>query len=144
MKAVLQDKPVTTNHEKLGKIEFPVEVMQVETDEEMVTDAGGADALKDFYNGNRATNAKNAARAYARNYEVPEGTDLTPEKIAELKAEITAKGQKLALDYTPSADTERGPSKAKKAAAFDDIAALVQSGKEFSLEELQSLLAKAK
>jgi hypothetical protein len=144
MKAVPQEKPVTTNHEKLGKIEFPVEVMEVESREEMVTDAGGEEALQSFYNGQRATNAKNAARAYARNFEVPDGTELTDEKIAELKAEIVAKGQKLALDYTPSADTERGPSKAKKAAAFDDIAALVNSGKEFTMDELQNLLAKAK
>jgi hydroxymethylpyrimidine pyrophosphatase-like HAD family hydrolase len=144
MKAVTQEKPVTTNHEKLGKIEFPVEVMQVETDEEMVTDAGGAESLRDFYNGQRATNAKNAARAFARNFEVPEGVELTPEKIAELVQQIKEKGQKLALDYTPSADTERGPSKAKKAAAFDEIATLVSSGKEFTMEELQGLLAKAK
>lgn len=144
MKAVLQEKPVTTNHEKLGKIEFPVEVMQVETEEEMKNDAGGIEALIAFYNGQRATNAKNAARAYARGYEVPEGTDLTPDKITELVGQIKEKGQKLALDYTPSADTERGPSKAKKAAAFDEIATLVSSGKEFTMEELQSLLAKAK
>lgn len=142
MKFVQQEKPVTTKHEKLGDISFNVEVAEVETQEEMIQDAGGIDALILFYNGQKATNAKNAARAYARNFEVADGAD--PATYETLKAQIATKGQQLARDYSPSTDTERGPSKAKKAAAFDSVAALVNSGKEFTREELMALLGAVK
>lgn len=142
MKYVLQEKPVTTNHEKLGKIEFQVEVPQAETIEEVLTMVGGNENLITFFNGQVATNAKNTARAYARGYEVAEGT--AADTFPSLVSNIETKGQSLARDYSPATDTERGPSKAKKAAAFDNIAALVQSGKEFTKEELFSLLQFAK
>lgn len=144
MKYVTQEKPVTTNHDKLGKIEFLVEVPQAENLEELKTMCGGEDALVNFGNSQIATNAKNAARAYARNYEVAEGVELTDPKKAELAGQIGSKGQELAHDYSPATDATAGPSKAKKAAAFDQIAALVESGKEFTKEELFSLLAAAK
>lgn len=142
MKLVQQERPVATNHPVLGKIEFLVEVPQAESLEEATTMAGGTDALVAFFNSQVATNAKNAARAYARGADIPKET---PEaEHAGLKAGIETKGQQLARDYSPSADTERGPSKAKKAAAFDNLKALVDSGTEFTLEQLQSILAAAK
>lgn len=144
MKYVEQDKPVTTDHSKLGKIEFKVEVGEVQDQEEMVKDAGGVESLLAFYNGQRATNAKNTARAYARNYEVAEGTELDEATITRLRNEIAAKGQQLARDYSPATDTERGPSKAKKAQAFDQIQALVASGGDFTREQLFELLQAAK
>lgn len=144
MKFVEQEKPVTTDHEKLGKIEFKVETQNVQTVDEMIKDAGGEDNLISFYNGQRDTNAKNTARAYARNYEVADGVTLDEPTIARLKGEIATKGQQLAKDYSPATDTERGPSKAKKAQAFDQIQALVTSGKEFTKEQLFELLQQAK
>lgn len=144
MKFVLQEKPVSTDHPKLGKVEFKVEVGEVQSIDEMVSDCGGAENAVAFYNGQRATNAKNTARAYARNYEVAEGVELTDETKAALIKQVSEKGQSLAKDYSPATDTERGPSKAKKAQAFDQIAALVGSGKEFTKEELFALLNQAK
>lgn len=142
MKYVLQEKSVTTNHDKLGKIEFKVEVPQAETIEEVRTMVGGDDNLIAFFNSQVATNAKNTARAYARGYEVAEGTPT--DAYAGLVESIATKGQSLARDYSPATDTERGPSKSKKAAAFDSIAALVQSGQEFTKEQLFALLQSAK
>jgi hypothetical protein len=142
MKFVQQEKPVTTEHKPLGKIEFAVEVPQAETVEEVLTMVGGNENLIAFFNGQVATNAKNTARAYARGYDVAEGTD--PTTFPTIISSIVTKGQSLARDYSPATDTERGPSKAKKAAAFDNIAALVQSGKEFTKEELFALLQQAK
>jgi hypothetical protein len=142
MKFVQQEKPVTTKHEKLGNIEFTVECGEVETLQEMVADAGGEDSLLAFYNSARSTNAKNQARAYARNYEVAEGTkeDAHPGIVAAIATE----GQRLAREYSPATDTERGPSKTKKAAAFDSVKALLESGKEFTREELAGILAAVK
>lgn len=140
-KYILQKKPVTTDHPKLGKIEFQVETPEAETLAEAITMCGGESDLVSFVNSQIATNAKNTARAYARTYDVAEGTDK--DTFEAIKAQIAVKGQSLAKDYTPSADTERGPSKAKKAQAFDNIAALVQSGKEFTKEELFALLQQA-
>lgn len=144
MKYVEQEKSVTTDHPKLKKIEFKVAVGQVESVEEAITDAGGADALVEFYNGQRATNAKNGARAYARNFEVDEKITLDEATIAKLIGEITTKGQEIAKDYSPATDTERGPSKAKKAQAFDKIQALATSGEPITREQLFELLALAK
>lgn len=144
MKFVEQEKPVSTKHDALGDISFKVEVPQAESMDEIVTMCGGVDAAKDFFNSQIATNAKNVARAHARTFTVPEKTELTDEKKAELIAGIVKKGQDLSHDYSPAADTERGASKAKKAAAFDDIAALVSSGQDFTREQLFEMLQKAK
>lgn len=143
---VKQEKPVTTNHEKLGKIEFEVEVPQAQNLSELTQMAGGEQNLVEFVNGQIATNAKNAARAYARNFTVPELKDgqapYTEDQLKSFVGEIETKGQTLARDYSPATDTERGPSKAKKAAAFDQVAALVGSGQEFTREQLMELLQK--
>jgi len=144
MRYELQEKPVTTQHEKLGKIEFLVEVPQASSQEEAVTMCGGTDALIAFVNSQIATNAKNVARAKARGFEVPKDVVLTEEVIAKFIAQITEEGQALAKTYTPAADTERGPSKAKKAAAYDQLAALVNSGQEFTKEQLLQMLDLAK
>lgn len=144
MRYVLQDKPVTTDHAKLGKIEFKVETPEVQTLEEAKQACGGEEALIEFVNSQISTNAKNTARAFARNYEVAEGTELTDEVKAKLIEEISAKGQQLAKDYSPAVDTERGPSAKKKAAAFDKVNELVASGRDFTREELMALLQATK
>ncbi len=144
MKYIEQEKAVSTDHPKLGKIEFKVEVGEVQDGDEMTKDVGGLESQLAFYNSQRSTNAKNVARAYARNFEVAEGTVLDEATVTRLKAEIAAKGQSLARDYSPATDTERGPSKSKKAAAFDQIQALVASGGEFTREQLFELLQAAK
>ena len=139
-----QEKPVTTKHDKLGEISFKVEVPQATSLDEATTMCGGADALLAFVNSQIATNSKNVARAAARTFEVAEGVTLDEATIEGLKKQIAEKGQTLAKNYSPATDTERGPSKAKKAAAYDQLAALVSSGKEFSKEQLMELLALAK
>ncbi|HEX9430579.1 MAG TPA: hypothetical protein VF944_09395 [Candidatus Bathyarchaeia archaeon] len=141
---VKQEKPVTTKHEKLGDISFEVEVPQPQDLEELKVACGGEANLVEFACGQIATNAKNVARAYARGFEVPKDVTLTPEKIAEFVAQIAKRGQELAHDYSPAAEGAGGPSKAKKAAAYDQIAALVESGQEFTKEQLFSLLQQAK
>ena len=140
MRYELQEKPVTTAHEKLGKIEFQVEVPQATSLEEAKTMCGGEEELVTFVNSQIATNSKNTARAYARTYEVAKEVELTDELVEQLRAQIAEKGQELARSYSPSTDTERGPSKAKKAQKFDEIAALVSSGQDFTKEELLQLL----
>lgn len=139
---VEQEKPVTTKHEVLGDISFKVESPAAQNLDEAKTMAGGEAALVEFFNSQVATNSKNAARAYARGFEVAK--DTPADKYPELIAKIAAKGQELAKNYSPASDTERGPSKAKKAAAFDQISQLMDSGKEFTREELFALLAAAK
>lgn len=144
MRYELQEKPVTTQHEKLGKIEFLVEVGLATSVEEATTLCGGADALVSFVNSQIATNAKNVARAKARGFEVPKDVTLDEATIDRFKAQIAEEGQQLAKSYTPATDTERGPSKAKKAAAYDNLAALVTSGQEFTKEQLMELLSLTK
>lgn len=138
MQYVRQEKPVTTDHEVLGKIEFLVEAPQPQSVEEVTVACGGADAHVAFVCGQIATNAKNAARAYARNFEVPK--DTPKEKYPDLIAQIAAKGQAIAHDYSPAADAAAGPSKAKKAAAFDQLDALVKSDTPLTREKLMELL----
>lgn len=139
---VLQDKPVTTKHDKLGDISFKVEVPQAQSLAEATTMCGGEQALLDFVNSGIATNAKNAARAYARNYTVAEGVD--PATYPQLVTTVQTTGQAQAKDYNPASDTERGPSKTKKAAGFDAISALIESGQELTKEALLKILAGAK
>lgn len=134
-------KPVTTKHDPLGEVSFEVEVGQVQDQDEMIRDAGGIEALIEFYNGARATNAKNVARALARNYVVAKGTD--PSTYPALVAQLTEKAQNAARDYSPASDSDRGPSKAKKAAGLDSIKALVDTGAEITRERLLEILAGA-
>jgi hypothetical protein len=142
MDYVEQEKAVSTKHPKLGDVEFKVKVPQATSLAELTTLCGGEDGLRDFANAAISTNAKNAARAYARNYEVADGTD--PNTFPALISALVTKAQDKAQNYDPSTDAAAGPSKAKKAAAFDELSALVQSGKEFTKEDLFALLSKAK
>lgn len=141
MKYQAQEKPVTTKHDILGDISFPVEVPQVESLTEAVTMCGSEANLVAFFNGQLATNGKNAARAYARTYDVPK--DTPTEQYPTLTAALTSKAQSCAKDYSPSSDAERGPTKTKKAAAFDAVAAYVNSGEELTKEQLIALLQQA-
>lgn len=138
MKLVAQEKPVGTKHEVLGEFSFAVEVPEFDSLEEAATACGGEAELLKFFNGQVSVNAKNTARAYARSYEVAEGTPTSEHET--IRAAIAAKGQELARSYTPSSDSERGPSKAKKAAVFDQIAALAASGQSISPEQLAALI----
>lgn len=133
MKFVKSDKPVTTKHAKLGEIKVEVEVPQIESLDEFVQFAGGADNALAFINGAIETNAKNGGRAALR--ALPENANLD---------ESTAKIQNIVKEYAPAAGGDRQPGKAKKAAAFDNVKELVESGKEFTREELLAILASAK
>lgn len=133
MKFVKSEKPVTTKHPKLGEISIDVEVPQVESIEEFVTFAGGTDGALEFINSQIETNAKNGGRAALRN--LPENANMD---------EARPKVQQIVKEYAPQAGGDRAPSKAKKAAAFDNIAQLVNSGQEFTKEQLLEMLAAAK
>lgn len=133
MKFVKADKPITTNHKKHGEISLEVEVPQVESIEEFVALCGGSDGALTFVNNAVETAAKNGGRAALRNLADDANLD-------EAKPRVLG----IVKDYTPQTGGDKAPSKAKKAAAFDNVAALVESGKEFTREELLELLKAAK
>jgi len=133
MKFVKSDKPITTKHPKLGEISIDVEVPQCETVEELIAFCGGNDGLLEFGNSQIETNAKNGGRAALRN--LPENANMD---------EARPKVIQIVKEYAPAAGGDRAPSKAKKAQAFDSVKALVESGQEFTKEQLLELLAQAK
>ena len=133
MKFIKAEKPVSTNHKTLGEIKVDVEVPQMESIEEFTQFAGGNDSALAFINNAIETNAKNGGRAALRN--APETAVLD---------QLVPKVQQIVREYAPQSGGDRSPSKAKKAQAFDSIATLVSSGKEFSREELLALLEQAK
>lgn len=132
MRFVKSEKPVATKHAKLGDISVEVEVPQYDSLEEFAQACGSADAALEYVNSSVETSAKNGGRAALRN--LPETANLD-----EAKTKI----QSIVRDYAPQAG-DRQPGKAKKAAAFDSVKELVESGKEFTREELLALLAAAK
>lgn len=133
MKFVKSDKPITTKHAKLGDLSIDVEVPQMESVEELIQFCGGNDGLLEFCNSQIETNAKNGGRAALRN--LPENANMD---------EARPKIMGIVKDYTPQSSGDKAPSAKKKAAAFDDIATLVNSGQEFTKEQLLELLSKAK
>lgn len=133
MKFVKADKPVTTNHKDHGKIEVEVEVPQVESVEEAVQFCGGPDGFLAYFNGNLETSAKNGGRAFLRNIA----------KDANLE-EVHGKARDLVKNYTPEAAATRGPSVKAKAETLDKVAELVNSGREFTREELLAMLSAAR
>jgi hypothetical protein len=132
MKFVKAEKPVTTTHAKLGDLSVDVEVPQVESLEEFSQFAGGNDNAVAFINNAIETAAKNGGRAMLRN--AAEDAD---------KTELFAKVQSTTRDYTPGT-AQRGVSQKAKAASYDAVKELVESGKEFTKEELLALLAASK
>jgi len=132
MKFVKADKPVTTTHKTHGELSVEVEVPQTESLDEAVQFCGGEQGLIDFVNSNIETAAKNGGRAALRT--APADAD-----VEELKNKVID----LVRKYSPEA-SDRGPSKTKKADAYDKVADLVNSGKEFTREELLALLSAAK
>jgi hypothetical protein len=133
MKFIKADKPITTNHKKHGEISLEVEVPQIESMEEFVSLCGGNDGAIEFVNNAIETASKNGGRAALRNAADDANLD-------ELKTRVLG----IVKDYTPQTGGDKAPSKAKKAAAFDDVKALVESGQEFTKEQLLELLSKAK
>lgn len=133
MRFVAAEKPITTTHAKLGelKIDSP-EVPQVESPEEAVTFCGGAEGFLEFFNNAVETAAKNGGRAALRGLADDANLD-----------EAYAKIRDSVRKYAP-AQGPREPSKAKKAETYDAISALVNSGTEFTKEQLLELLGKAK
>lgn len=133
MKFVKSEKPIKTTHAKLGELSVDVEVPQMDSVEEFIQFCGGNDGALEFVNSQIETNAKNGGRAALRN--LPENANMD---------EARPKIQGIVKDYTPQSSGDRQPSTKKKAAVLDDIASLVNSGQEFTKEQLLELLAKAK
>ncbi len=133
MKFVKADKPVTTNHKKHGEISVEVEVARMESLAEVVTFCGGEDGALEFFNNASETAAKNGGRAALRNAKDDANLD-------EVKQNVIA----VVRDYTPQTGGDKAPSKAKKAVAFDQVKALVESGQEFTREQLLEMLGAAK
>lgn len=132
MKFIKSEKPVTTNHLKLGEIKIEVEVPQLENLEEAKTFCGGEDGLLEFLNSQIETNAKNGGRAALRG--LPENANLD---------EARPKIQSIVKGYAPQTGP-RGESQKSRAQKFDSIKALVESGQEFTREQLLEMLAAAK
>lgn len=130
MKFVTAENPVTTKHPKLGEISITVEVPQVESVEEAVKFCGGDDGFLEYFNNAIETSAKNGGRAALRN--LPENANLD---------EARPKIQSIVKEYAPSSSGERKVS-AKK--TLDSVRSLVESGQEFTREQLLELLMKAK
>lgn len=134
MKFIIADKPLTTTHKKHGELSLDkVECPQLESVEEFTTFAGGADSALEFLNSAIETAAKNGGRAALRN--IADDANLE-EAFAKIRDTIR--------NYAPTGGGDKAPSTKKKAAAFDSVAELVNSGREFSKEELLALLAAAK
>jgi hypothetical protein len=133
MKFVKADKPVTTNHKTHGEISVEVEVPRMESIEEFVTFCGGQDGALEFANNAIETAAKNGGRAALRNAKDDANLD-----------EVKSNTQSVVRDYTPQTGGDKAPSKAKKAQAFDSVKALVESGQEFTREQLLEMLSAAK
>lgn len=144
MKYVRSEKPVTTTKEIGGKkyeIKVTVETPQAESMDEAITFDGGQDAALEFHNSAVDTNAKNGARAILRN--LPDTAFSIVDGEARLNTDAEKKVQDAAREYSPVAGA-RDLGKAKKAEKYDEVKALVESGKEFTREELLALLAGAK
>lgn len=132
MKFVKAEKPVTTTHEKLGELSVDVEAPQIESLEEFAQFAGSVDNAVAFINNAIETAAKNGGRAMLRNA----AADADKESLF---AKVIA----AVRDYTPGT-AQRGVSQRAKAQSYDAVKELVESGKEFTKEELLALLAASK
>lgn len=132
MKFVKAEKPVTTTHAKLGELSVDVEAPQVESLAEFEQFAGGPDNAVAFINNAIETAAKNGGRAMLRNAAADADKDALFEKV-----------KSTVRDYTPGT-AQRGVSQKAKAASYDAVKELVQSGKEFTKEELLALLEASK
>lgn len=132
MKFVKAEKDVTTTHAKLGELSVTVEVPQVESLAEFEQFAGGADNAVAFVNNAIETAAKNGGRAMLRNAAADADKDALLDKV-----------RATVRDYTPGT-AQRGVSQKVKAASYDAVKELVESGKEFTKEELLALLAASK
>jgi hypothetical protein len=133
MKFVKADKPITTKHKTHGEISLDVEVPNVESLEEFVTLCGGNDGALEFVNNAIETAAKNGGRAALRNAADDANLD-----------ELKTRTIDIVKNYTPQTGGDKAPSKAKKAQAFDSVKALVESGQEFTREQLLEMLSAAK
>jgi hypothetical protein len=138
MKFVKSEKPISMkDHPKHGEIKTDVEFPQIEGEgeafwNEFVTFCGGEEIAREMINGLIEDKAKNGGRAALRN--IPDDADLT---VALAKVAEIVKG------YTPQAADGR-EVRAAKVKAFDNAKALLESGKEFSREELLALFAAGK
>lgn len=133
MRFVTANKPVTTTHKDLGELSTAVEVPQLDSMEEFVTFCGGNDGALEFINNAVETAAKNGGRATLRN----------AAKDADV-AKVYEDTRRVVKEYTPRTGGDKAPSKAKKIAVLDSVTALVESGQEFTRDQLLELLAKAK
>jgi hypothetical protein len=130
MHLVQSEKPITTDHHKLGLLECFVSTPQGDSLEDLVSFIGGAEKTVAFLNSQIDTNAKNGGRQYLRT--IAEDTDL--EKVAYPKcAEICA-------GYSPTAERERGATQKLKAQALDKITEALKAGKKMDGKELEEML----
>jgi hypothetical protein len=133
MRFVKSDKPITTKHETHGDLSVDVEVPQVESTEEAIAFCGGQNGFLEYFNAAIETSAKNGGRATLRNLAKDANLD-----------EGRAKVQEVVKNYQPQSSDGKGPSVKVKAATLDKVSELVNSGREFTKDELLALLAAAK
>lgn len=138
MKLIKADKPLKTANETFGKVEISVEVPQYDSVSEFVNACGGEERALAVINGDVSTNAKNVGRAFAREARLEENES----KDAGL-ARVTAETQKRVREFTPETQ-DRGISAKKAKETMVSLKSALESGKDFSRDELLAMLAQAK
>lgn len=139
MKYVTADSEITRNVERNGtKVELKLEAgkyeyPQVDSLDELTTFVGGDTETLTWVNSHIAKDAKAVGRAALG--AIPENADITValQKVADAIRNFTPQGGERATTVNK-----------KKAAAYDAVEALLNSGKQVSMEDLQALLASAK
>ena len=113
---------------ELPEQELDIEYIVPETLEEAIKDAGGEPQLLDAYVDAKAGRAKQAGRNLYRN--APKGSAV---------AEIIEKVKAAVLDFS-FANSSRGEGVKKKAEKVDNLISALESGREFTREELMAML----
>jgi len=126
---VASKKSIKAAHPTLGKIEIAGEFPQAESLDDAVKFCGGEVATLEFINSAIEYNAKNTTRGFVRNSSETDGV----EKIA-------TGGADAMRNYAPSSERTRKGNYKERAQKLDAVTALVESGREFTREELLALL----
>lgn len=137
MRWVKNDRPLTTTHEILGKLETEVEVIRFDSDEEAATFYGGRDQLLELINSATATSQMNEGRITLRDYEVPK--EAAPTDYDRLRNEAKEAARKTVKDYSGTRSV-RGPSVKKRVEGQKIAEKIVTSGLDFNRDEMVAAL----
>jgi hypothetical protein len=128
MQLIQSEKPITTNHPKLGKLECFASTPQATSNADFGNYVGGDEKLLDWCNSHLDTDAKNAGRAYLRTYD--------GDNVEEAYKRV----REIVSSYSPAAERERAATQKVKAQALDAITAAVKAGKKLDTHVLEEML----